>query len=186
MIGGYLEVISLIERLHRHVLELMKLKIEGLGIHDINNVQAMILSNIQDVGITVGELSLRGYYHGSNVSYNVKKLVESGYLVQERSASDRRVVLVRLTTKGSELRYKLNKGHGWNIDSLHQIGISETDLAGVVLTLGRLERFWVRARDLAPRSWALDLDQLPPEPPGAEFDHHRQPDTTGRARGAAM
>src|SRR5437588_1458536 len=83
----YLEVISLVERLHRQFLEVVKLELEGLRVHDINNVQAMMLFNIGDAEMTVGELTLRGCYLGSNVSYNVKKLVENGYLAHERSTS---------------------------------------------------------------------------------------------------
>src|SRR5207237_4243070 len=82
MTNGYLETISLVERLHRHFLEVVKLELDGLGIHDINNVQGMMLFNIGDAEMTVGELTLRGCYLGSNVSYNVKKMVENGYLVQ--------------------------------------------------------------------------------------------------------
>ena len=80
MTNGYLEVISLVERLHRHFLEVVKLELDGLGIHDINNVQGLMLFNIGDAEMTVGELTLRGCYLGSNVSYNVKKMVENGYL----------------------------------------------------------------------------------------------------------
>src|SRR5271157_3184397 len=83
--NAYFKVISLVERLHRQFLELVKLELEGLGIHDINNVQGMMLFSIGDAEMTVGELTLRGCYLGSNVSYNVKKMVENGYLVQERS-----------------------------------------------------------------------------------------------------
>jgi len=72
MNNEYLEVISLVERLHRHFLEVIKLELEGLGIHDINKVQGMMLFNIGDAEMTVGELTLRGCYLGSNVSYNVK------------------------------------------------------------------------------------------------------------------
>ena len=82
--NGYFKVISLVERLHRQFLELVKLELDGLGIHDINNVQGMMLFSIGDAEMTVGELTLRGCYLGSNVSYNVKKMVENGYLVQER------------------------------------------------------------------------------------------------------
>src|ERR1700742_2418500 len=85
MNNGHLEVISLVERLHRHFLEVVKLELDGLGIHDINNVQGLMLFNIGDAEMTVGELTLRGCYLGSNVSYNVKKMVENGYLSQERS-----------------------------------------------------------------------------------------------------
>src|ERR1700722_5467982 len=80
MTNAYLEVISLVERLHRHFLEVVKLELDGLGIHDINNVQGLMLFNIGDAEMTVGELTLRGCYLGSNVSYNVKKMVENGYL----------------------------------------------------------------------------------------------------------
>ena len=90
----YLEVISLVERLHRQFLEVVKLELEGFGIQDINNVQAMMLFNIGDAQMTVGELSVRGCYLGSNVSYNVKKMVENEYLAHERSVHDRRSIHV--------------------------------------------------------------------------------------------
>ena len=109
MKNGYLEVISLVERLHRHFLEVVKLELDGLGIHDINNVQGMMLFNIGDAEMTVGELTLRGCYLGSNVSYNVKKMVENDYLVQERSVHDRRSIHVRLTDKGRTLRDRLQR-----------------------------------------------------------------------------
>jgi hypothetical protein len=79
-----------VERLHRQFLEVVKLEIEGLGIHDINNVQGMMLFNIGDAEMTVGELTLRGCYLGSNVSYNVQKMVENGYLARQRSLHDPR------------------------------------------------------------------------------------------------
>ena len=86
---------------HRQFLEVVKLELEGLGIQDINNVQAMMLFNIGDAKMTIGELSVRGCYLGCNVSYNVKKMVESEYLAHERSVHDRRSIHVRLTEKGS-------------------------------------------------------------------------------------
>src|SRR4029077_14463793 len=95
MADHYLEVGSLVEQLHRQYLEIVKLELDGLGIHDINNVQGMMLFNIGDAEMTVGELTLRGCYLGSNVSYNVKKMVENGYLVQERSVHDRRSIHVK-------------------------------------------------------------------------------------------
>ena len=103
MDNPYLEVISLVERLHRQFLEVVKLELEGFGIHDINNVQAMMLFNIGDAEMTVGELILRGCYLGSNVSYNVKKMVENEYLAHERSVHDRRSIHVRLTEKRGQI-----------------------------------------------------------------------------------
>jgi hypothetical protein len=68
MHNTYIEAIALVERLHRQFLELVKLELDGLGIYDINNVQALLLFNIGDAQMTVSELSLRGCYLGSNVS----------------------------------------------------------------------------------------------------------------------
>jgi DNA-binding MarR family transcriptional regulator len=151
MNNDYLEVIALIERLHRHFLEVVKLELEGLGIHDINNVQGMMLFNIGEAEMTVGELTLRGCYLGSNVSYNVKKMVENGYLVQQRSAHDRRSVHVRLTDKGIRLRDALAAMHRRHQDMLSQALVAPGDLEATAVTLRRLERFWIRAGDLLQR-----------------------------------
>ena len=149
MTNAYLDVISLIERLHRHFLEVVKLELEGLGIHDINNVQGMMLFNIGDAEMTVGELTLRGCYLGSNVSYNVKKMVENGYLVQERSLHDRRSIRVRLTGKGTMLRDRVSVMLQRHLDMLSQATLNIEDLQAAGVTLRRLERFWIRAGDLA-------------------------------------
>jgi DNA-binding MarR family transcriptional regulator len=151
MSNGYLEVVSLVERLHRHFLEVVKLELDGLGIHDINNVQGMMLFNIGDAEMTVGELTLRGCYLGSNVSYNVKKMVENGYLSQERSVHDRRSIHVKLTDKGRRLCDRLTTMHRRHVDMLKQTAVSEDDLENVIVTLRRLERFWIRASDLVHR-----------------------------------
>jgi DNA-binding MarR family transcriptional regulator len=151
MISAYLETISLIERLHRHFLEVVKLELEGLGIHDINNIQGMMLFNIGDAEMTVGELTLRGCYLGSNVSYNVKKMVENGYLVQQRSLHDRRSIHVRLTDKGSRLRDRLTVMHQRHAEMLGQAAVDVGDLEALCVTLRRLERFWIRAGDMVQR-----------------------------------
>src|SRR5512134_299310 len=95
----YLELTRLIERLHRRFLDLIRAELNRLGIRDINSVQALLLANIGDEQIAIRDLVERGYYQGSNVSYNVKKLAEMGYLDQERSTHDRRSVSIRLTKK---------------------------------------------------------------------------------------
>jgi DNA-binding MarR family transcriptional regulator len=142
---GYLDVISLIERLHRHFLEVVKLEIEGSGIHDVNNVQALMLFNIGDAEMTVGELTLRGCYLGSNVSYNVSKLVENGYLAAERSEHDRRSIRVKLTDKGHQLRDGLSAMHQRHLEMLGQTSITVDHLKSVTVMLERLERFWSEA-----------------------------------------
>ena len=151
MTNGYLEVISLVERLHWDFLVAVKGELDELEVHDINNVQGLMLFNIGDAEMTVGELTLRGCYLGSNVSYNVKKMVENGYLAQERAVHDRRSIHVRLTEKGRTLRDQLSAMYKRHIDMLGQTPITDENLQEVIVTLRRLERFWVRAGDLVQR-----------------------------------
>ena len=149
---AYLDLIALVERLHRQFLEVVKLELDTNGIHDINNVQAMILYNIGELEMTVGELTLRGCYLGSNVSYNVKKMLENGYILQERSSHDRRSVRVRLTEKGLALQEKLKQMHKRHVESLEQGVVQKDDLAAAHRTLRRLDRFWTHAVELGVRA----------------------------------
>ena len=151
MSEAYLEVISFIEQLHRRFLEIVKLELDGLGIHDINNVQSLVLFNIGDAEMTVGELTVRGCYLGSNVTYNVKKLVENGYLAQARSLHDRRSAHVKLTEKGRSLRDRLSGMHQRHIEMLKQTAVTEADLETAIVTLRRLERFWMHGTDSVSR-----------------------------------
>jgi len=148
----YFELNHLIERLHYHLLEIIKLELDGLGIHDINSVQAMMLFNIGDAEMTMGELTVRGCYLGSNVSYNVKKMVENGYLAHERSVHDRRAIRVWATEKGRALSQKLSKMHQRHLERLEETDIRESDFKEIAVTLRRLERFWMRTADLTARS----------------------------------
>ncbi len=101
--SGYAQTIALIERLHRRFLDVLRVELERLGIDQINNVQSLLLANIGDEEVSVGELMTRGYYLGSNVTYNLKRLVEAGLVEQQRSRHDRRVVRVRLSERGHAL-----------------------------------------------------------------------------------
>src|SRR5512146_2146055 len=154
MTNEYLEAISLIERLHRHFLEVVKLELDGLAVHDINNVQGLMLFNIGDAEMTVGELTLRGCYLGSNVSYNLKKMLENGYIVQERSSHDRRSVRVRLSEKGMELHEKMKRMHDRHIASLGGV-VQPDDIGEAHQTLRRLERFWTHAVEMGARATAF-------------------------------
>ena len=164
MDNPYLEVISYVERLHRQFLEVVKLELEGFGIRDISNVQAMILFNIGDAEMTVGELTLRGCYLGSNVSYNVKKMVENKYLAHERSVHDRRSVHVRLTEKGIKLRDSLTAMHRRHAEMLPRAALSADDLQVAGVTLRRLERFWIRAADLVQQPPRVAVSSPPARP----------------------
>lgn len=139
---SYLESIRLIERLHRRFLDVIKTELDRLGVEDINNVQTLILSNISNEQLTVGELTARGYYLGSNVSYNVKKLVENGYLNQERSPHDRRMTRVRVSEKGLELCGRIDELYQTNADQLERDVVDENQLQQTNRVLNSIERYW--------------------------------------------
>ncbi|MEQ8604232.1 MAG: MarR family winged helix-turn-helix transcriptional regulator [Marivibrio sp.] len=150
MKDDYLTVIRLIERLHRQFLEVIKGEIDRLGIRDINNIQALILYNIGEDELTVGELTHRGYYLGSNVSYNVRKMVENGYLIQERSTHDRRSIRVRLSDKGLQVRDKVEEILNEQAGKLGETGINAEQLEFTGQVLNRLERFLLHTYGYGP------------------------------------
>ena len=139
----YLETLALGERLHRVLLDVIKDEFERVGVLEINSVQALLLFNIGENEVTAGELKSRGYYQGSNVSYNLKKLVEMGYMHHQRCEIDRRSVRVRLTEKGREVRKVVSE-----LFLKHAEGLEEKAVMGaggldeINGSLKRMERYW--------------------------------------------
>jgi DNA-binding MarR family transcriptional regulator len=139
----YLESLALLERLHRLLLDVVKDEFERLTVLEINSVQALLLFNIGENEVTAGELKSRGYYQGSNVSYNLKKLVELGYMHHQRSDIDRRSVRVRLTEKGRKIRTMLTELFARHADGLEKRGlIGPVEMDAINMSLKRMERFW--------------------------------------------
>jgi DNA-binding MarR family transcriptional regulator len=139
----YLEALTLVERLHRRLLDVIKDEFDRRGRSDINAVQALLLYNIGDKELTAGELRTRGYYLGSNVSYNLKKLVEMGYLHHQRSRIDKRSVRISLTDKGKQVRDIIEVLYQKHVRTVEQVGgISTEEFSSLNKALHRLERFW--------------------------------------------
>ena len=143
LLSGYLETLALIERLHRLLLDVIKDEFERVGRFDINSVQALLLFNIGSKVMTAGELKNRGYYQGSNVSYNLKKLVELGYIHHQRCDIDRRSVRVRLTDKGLQIHRMIADLFRRHAESL---AVSERlrsrGIDGMNSDLRAVERYW--------------------------------------------
>ncbi len=140
---SYLDTLMLVERLHRLLLDVIKDEFERVGVLEINAVQALLLFNIGENEVTAGELKSRGYYQGSNVSYNLKKLVEAGYMHHQRSEIDRRSVRVRLTEKGRRIRDIVARLFAGHADGLKARGVLDTGGIDEISTaLRRVERYW--------------------------------------------
>lgn len=143
VLAVYLEQLSLVERLHRLMLDVIKDEFERLAVFEINPVQALLLFNVAENEVTAGELKSRGYYQGSNVSYNLKKLVDLGYMHHQRSEIDRRSVRVRLTEKGRRMRGILSELFARHAEVIVRRAVTDASaLDEVNRCLRRLERFW--------------------------------------------
>ncbi|CUH67655.1 MarR family protein [Thalassovita gelatinovora] len=140
---SYLDALALVERLHRLLLDVIKDEFERTGVLDINAVQALLLFNIGDNEVTAGELKSRGYYQGSNVSYNLKKLVEMGYMHHQRCEIDRRSVRVRLTPKGRRIRDMVAELFARHAEGMQDKGVLGPDgVTEISSSLRRVERYW--------------------------------------------
>ena len=139
----YLDTLGRLERLHRLLLDVVKDEFERLGLIDINSVQGLLLFNIGEQEVTAGELKSRGYYQGSNVSYNLKKLVETGYMHHKKCAIDRRSVRVRLTDKGQNVRESLSEMFARHAGGLVlQPTVDAESLSSINVHLRAVEHFW--------------------------------------------
>ncbi len=139
----YLESLQLVERLHRRLLDVVKDEFDRNGRSDINAIQALLLFNIGNAELTAGELRSRGYYLGSNVSYNLKKLVDLGFINHQRSRIDRRSVRVSLTEKGQEVAEVVAGLYERHVGSIEQVGgINSDEFQQMNRVLQRLDRFW--------------------------------------------
>ena len=140
---AYVEAIRLIERAHRRFLDVVKDELDRVGRGEVNNVQAVLLHNLGEEELTPSELKTRGYYLGSNVSYNLKKLVELGFIDHQKSRVDRRAVRVSLTESGMEIARVVAELYDRHIGSIDKVGgLDEQEFTKMNKSLQRLDRFW--------------------------------------------
>ncbi len=139
---SYLDLTRSIERLHRRFLDVVRTELARLGIRDLNGVQALLLANIGEEEIAIRDLVERGYYQGSNVSYNIKKLCEFGYLIQRRSDHDRRSVTIALTDKAIHVVEHVRALESRMSENLTSGDLGGVEIETVCLALRQLERLW--------------------------------------------
>lgn len=135
-------LVQIIERLHRHYLDVLRTELRRLGIEEINAVQALLLANIGTEEVVIRDLKDRGYYHGSNVSYNIKKLTELGYIGQERCSHDRRAIRVGLTDKGMDLCERMRELQKHLSTEMDALGLPDAKLTDAMRDLETVERCW--------------------------------------------
>src|SRR5271170_6696352 len=144
---SYMESVRLIEQLHRRYLEVVQSELKTQGVADINNVQALMILHIGTDELAVTDLLKRGYYLASNVSYNVHKLAEAGYLLQVRSTADRRSIRLRLTDRGRQLYEQLSGMIDRQVTALSDV-TSPKELHAAAETFRDLGDFWHSLRHI--------------------------------------
>ena len=141
----YVEAVQRIERLHRRLIDLVKVEFDRMGWDDITPAQALMMFNMGGEEMTAGELISRGCYSGTNVSYNLKQLVAGGYIIQQQATGDRRQQRVRLTGKGEEVAEVVDELFDAHLQNdppaIEQIGIA----------FAELDRFWALQANMIGR-----------------------------------
>ncbi len=138
----HLELARVIERAHRRYLDLLRVELIRLGIDDISPAQVMLLFTIGPDELSVRDLLERGHYLGSNASYNLKQLVDSGYVDRAHSQRDRRAARLKLADKGQFLCQKIR-----DLDECYHRQVARDEQEARELTsafhlLRRLELVW--------------------------------------------
>ncbi len=129
--------------MHRLLLDVIKNEFERINLLEINPVQALLLFNIGENEVTAGELKWWDYYPGSNVSYNLKKMIEMGYMHHQRSEIDRRSVRVRLTEKGRSIRDIVAELFARHADGLQSKGVLGSEgIEDISSSLRPMECYW--------------------------------------------
>ncbi|WP_339774423.1 winged helix DNA-binding protein [uncultured Thalassospira sp.] len=140
----HLELANTVERIYRRFADLLRVDLIRLGNDDISPAQVALLFNIGDDELSVRDLLDRGHYMGSNASYNLKQLVEAGYIERQVMARDRRSARIKLTAKGHELCNSLQEFHEEYHEALSNGRDGEAELENALHTLRRLEEFWTQ------------------------------------------
>lgn len=147
----HLEIVRVIERLHRRSLDLVRADLIEAGIDDLSPSQVMMLFTIGSNELSVRDLIERGYYLGSNASYSLKRLVEAEYVIRTASERDRRSARIRLSEKGRALCDLIRRNDKAYQQLVARNEAEMRDLETTFRTLKRIEQTWsnaVRYRDM--------------------------------------
>lgn len=140
----HLELANTVERIYRRFADLLRVDLIRLGKDDISPAQVALLFTIGEDELSVRDLLDRGHYMGSNASYNLKQLAESGYVERQVMARDRRSARLKLTAKGLELCQALNELHAEYHDAVTNNLEDQQEMETALRTLRRLEEFWTQ------------------------------------------
>ena len=138
----YREITRLVERMHRRLLDVVRIELNRQGIDDVSPVQVLMLLNIGDEEVSVRDLIERGYYLASNASYNLKALHEGGYIDRTTATRDKRAARIRLSERGMQLCTALAELETFHAQRLMPEEDGRQAFEGAFRTLRQLEMTW--------------------------------------------
>jgi len=138
----YTDLGRVMESITRRFLDVLRMELARIGVTDLSPTQALMLLHIGTEELSVRDLLERGYYLGSNASYNLKHLVEAGYVDRSPSQRDRRAARLKLSDRGLATCEALKKLEATRADSLLRTDSDGADFETTYRTLRRLERAW--------------------------------------------
>lgn len=138
----YRDIARVIDHMQRRLHDVVRVELGRVGVDDISPMQVLMLLNIGEDELSVRDLMERGYYLGSNASYNLKHLVEQGYVDRAASQRDRRAARLRLSEKGQWLCTQIGKLEDRHATQLLRGPADAADLETTYRMLRRLERMW--------------------------------------------
>lgn len=139
----YTDLGRVMESITRRFLDVLRMELARIGVTDLSPTQALMLLHIGGEELSVRDLLERGYYLGSNASYNLKHLVETGYVDRTPSQRDRRAARLRLSERGLAACEGLKRLETARADSLLRSKADGADFETTYRTLRRLERAWM-------------------------------------------
>lgn len=144
MTADYIKLVRLVDRAHRQFMELVQVELtKRLQEPAITPVQAMILMNLADQEMTVGEFTQRGCYLGTKISHHLDKMLESGHIERRKSDNDKRLILVRATEKGRLLQDRLSAAFAAHAERMtRQTSLQDDRLPELVSSLSAARDFW--------------------------------------------
>lgn len=138
---SYFDLICSIERLNKLVADSVDAELGKMGLDEVSAVQALLLYKIGDQTMPIGEISSRGYYLGTNISYNLKKLIKAGYIKQTEADYDKRSSIIELTDKGLGFCDLLKKAFATHINTVKG---EKIDVNSILSNFRKLEMFFGR------------------------------------------
>lgn len=137
----FTQILHSVEMLHHRFLDVISAE---LGRRDkaLSSVQALILCHASETPISLGQLQALGQYEGTNLTYNISKLAEGGYVKLSRPQWDKRSSLIELTEEGRQVAQVILCALDIHADSLAGIGISAQELLLLTRALKDINHLW--------------------------------------------